>query len=487
MTPLVLVVFAAVYLGMALGRWPGLMLDRTGIALVGAIVLVLVGAVTGEEVRAAVDVPTLVVLFGLMVLSAQFAACGFYAWCSRRIARTPARPQHLLALTVATAGLLSAVLANDVVVFAMTPMLASGLLRRGFDPRPFLIALMSAANAGSAAIVIGNPQNILIGQSGGLDFFAFLAVCGPPALAGLLVTHAVVLAVWRGRFLLRDPRVQHGPPAASPALDRPGLVKALAATGALLLLFATPLPRTEGVLLVAGALLISRRLSTRRILGLVDWHLLVLFGALFVVTHAFDATGLPERLVAALAQAGMPLTSLELLGPLTVLGSNTIGNVPLVILLLQILPSPGPDLLYVLAVVSTLAGNLLIVGSLANIITVERAKEVGVRLGFLDHAKCGVPIAVLSLAAAVAWLAFAAPSGGQLPAPKLPDPRPAALGAQPLVRAGHDPPGEQFVDPRRHRPGGLLLAEPRPGRDRTVNGDEELSALEPLHPHRDQG
>jgi Na+/H+ antiporter NhaD/arsenite permease-like protein len=376
MTPLVLTVFAAVYLGMALGRWPGLMLDRTGIALVGAIVLVLVGAVTGEEVRAAVDVPTLVVLFGLMVLSAQFASCGFYAWCSRRIARTPAGPGRLLALTVATAGLLSAVLANDVVVFAMTPMLASGLLRRGFDPRPFLIALMSAATAGSAATVIGNPQNILIGQSGGLDFFTFLAVCGPPAL------------------------------------DRPGLAKALVATGALLLLFSTPLPRTEGVLLVAGALLISRRLSTRRILGLVDWHLLVLFGALFVVTHAFDATGLPERFVATLAQAGMPLTSLELLGPLTVVGSNTIGNVPLVVLLLQILPSPGPDLLYFLAVVSTLAGNLLIVGSLANIITVERAKEVGVALGLLEHAKCGVPIAVLSLAAAVAWLAFVAPSGG---------------------------------------------------------------------------
>jgi Na+/H+ antiporter NhaD/arsenite permease-like protein len=179
---------------------------------------------------------------------------------------------------------------------------------------------------------------------------------------------------------------------------------------------------------VAGALLISRRLSTRSILGLVDWHLLVLFGTLFVVTHAFDATGLPERFVAALAQAGMPLTSLELLGPLAVVGSNTIGNVPLVILLLQVLPSPGPDLLYFLAAVSTLAGNLLIVGSLANIITVERAKEVGVGLGFLDHAKCGVPIAVLSLAAALAWLTFVAPSGGALPAPELPDSRPAALG-----------------------------------------------------------
>ena len=108
----------------------------------------------------------------------------------------------------------------------------------------------------------------------------------------------------------------------------------------------------------------------------------------------------------------MPLASPWLLGPLAVVGSNTIGNVPLVVMLLQVLPHPGPDLLYFLALVSTLAGNLLIVGSLANIITVERAREVGVQLGFFEHAKCGVPITLLSLAVALAWLALAVPSSG---------------------------------------------------------------------------
>ncbi len=412
MTALVLAVFTAVYLGMALGRWPGLMLDRTGIALVGAILLVLAGAVSGAEVRAAIDVPTLVILFGLMVLSAQFAACGFYAWCSRRIALTPAGPGRLLALTVATAGLLSAVLANDVVVFAMTPMLVAGLLRRGLDPRPFLIALASAANAGSAATIIGNPQNILIGQAGGLDFWAFLAACGPPAAAGLLITWLVVRLAWRGRFTALDPRAAHGPVEHGATLDRAGLAKALVATVALLALFATPLPHVEGVLLVAGALMISRRLATRRILGLVDWHLLVLFGGLFVVTHALETTGLSARLVAWLEGGGVAMTSPWLLGPLTVLGSNTIGNVPLVVLLLQILPATDPKLLWFLAVVSTLAGNLLIVGSLANIITVERAKEMGVELGFAEHARCGVPITLLSLAVALAWLGLVAGSGG---------------------------------------------------------------------------
>jgi Na+/H+ antiporter NhaD/arsenite permease-like protein len=403
-TALVLAVFVAVYLGMALGRWPGLMIDRTGIALVGAIALVLGGATSGPDALQAVDFPTLIILFGLMVLSAQFAVCGFYAWCSARIARTPAGPAGLLAVTVLTAGLLSALLANDVVVFAMTPMLCTGLARRGLDPRPFLIALAAAANAGSAATLIGNPQNILIGQVGGLDFWRFLAACGPPALLTLAIVYGVVLLVWRGRFAVPVPPTLHPLPGGTRLLDRGGLVKAVVAAAVLLVLFATPLPHVEGVLLVAGALLVSRRLATRRILGLVDWHLLVLFAGLFIVTASLGTTGLPARFVAWLADTGLPLASLPVLGPVTVLGSNTIGNVPLVILLLAVLPAPAESVLYGLALISTLAGNLLIVGSLANIITVERAREMGVELGFAEHARAGVPITLLSLAAASAWL-----------------------------------------------------------------------------------
>jgi Na+/H+ antiporter NhaD/arsenite permease-like protein len=184
LTTLVLLVFLAVYLGMAIGRWPGLRVDRTGIALLGAILLYASDAVDGPAVLAAIDVPTIIVLFGLMILSAQFAVCGFYDWCSARIASADS-PAALLAVTVVTAGLLSAVLANDVVVFAMTPMLCAGLIQRGLDPRPFLIGLAGGANAGSAATIIGNPQNILIGEVGRLDFWKFLAACGPPALVGL--------------------------------------------------------------------------------------------------------------------------------------------------------------------------------------------------------------------------------------------------------------------------------------------------------------
>jgi Na+/H+ antiporter NhaD/arsenite permease-like protein len=400
-TTLVLVVFAGVYLGMALGRWPGLKVDRTGIALLGAILLYGSGAVGGAAALAAIDFPTLIVLFGLMILSAQFAACGFYDWCSARIATTARSPAMLLAATVAAAGILAAVLANDVVVFAMTPMLCAGLVRRGLDPRPFVIALAGGANAGSAATIIGNPQNILIGEVGGLDFWRFLLACAPPALAGLACVHLVVWWQWRKRFAAVDGRSAD---LAPPELDRPGLAKAVFATLLLLIMFATPLPHVSGVLLVTGFLLISRRLATRTMLGLVDWHLLVLFGGLFVVTSALATTGLPDRALGWLAASGLGLDRLALLAPLTLIGANSIGNVPLVVLLLAVAPDLGEGAFYALAVLSTLAGNLLVVGSLANIIAVERARDAGVELSFAEHARCGVPMTLLSLLFGLAWL-----------------------------------------------------------------------------------
>jgi Na+/H+ antiporter NhaD/arsenite permease-like protein len=401
LTGLVVAVFAAVYLGMALGRWPGLRIDRTGIALLGAILLYATGALDGAAVLAAIDFPTLVVLFGLMILSAQFAACGFYNWCSVRIATAAMPPAGLLALTVAAAGGLAAVLANDVVVFAMTPILCTGLLRRGLDPRPFVIALAGGANAGSAATIIGNPQNILIGEVGQLAFWPFLIACAPPALAGLACVFVVVWWQWRRRFAVAA-EIAEVPTGAD--LDRPGLAKAAFATLLLLILFATPLPHVEGALLVAGYLLISRRLATRTMLGLVDWHLLVLFGGLFVVTAALAATGLPEDAVLWLEAEGLRAESLTVLAPLTLLGANSIGNVPLVVLVLSVMPSIGEGAFYALAVLSTLAGNLLVVGSLANIIALERARDAGVVLTFAEHARCGVPMTLLSLVLALAWL-----------------------------------------------------------------------------------
>ncbi|MBJ7416621.1 MAG: anion transporter [Niveispirillum sp.] len=401
MTILILTIFVLVYLGMAVGRFPGLQIDRTGIALLGAVILALTGAMPGDALGAAIDYPTLFILLGLMILSAQFELAGFYGWCAVRLAQAAYSPVALLALVVAVGGGLSAVLANDVVVFAMTPLLCAGLLARGLDARPYLIALAGAANAGSAATIIGNPQNILIGQLGHLDFWPFLAACFVPALLGMGCVFATVALVWRGRLEMADATPL---PLAPPDLDLWHLKKALLATLALLIFFATPLPQEEGVLAVAAAMLISRRFASRRMLGLVDWHLLVLFAALFVVTAALARTGLPGEMVAALASSGWALDRLTVLAPLSLAASNTIGNVPAVLLLMQVWPNPPEGALYALAVLSTLSGNLLLLGSLANLIVVERAAASGVTLGFWEHARCGVPMTLVSLLLAVGWL-----------------------------------------------------------------------------------
>jgi len=401
MTATVVALFAVTYLGMALGRFPGLRIDRTGIAVVATILLLAVGALTTQQVVEAIDFPTLFILFGLMILSAQYAASGFYDWCALRIAGAARSPARLLAVTVAVAGGLSAVLANDVVAFAMTPMLCVGLKARGLDPRPYLIALAGAANAGSAATVIGNPQNILIAQMGGLDFWRFLAACGVPALVAMAIVYAVVWLVWRERLRLPATADGAGEPAA---LDRWQLGKAVAATVALLVLFASPLPEVTGVLLVAGAILVSRRLASRDMLGMVDWHLLVLFAGLFAVNRALHLTGIPAELVAQLSAAGWWPDRLGVLAPLALASSNTVGNVPAVVLLLSVWNGPPEGALYGLALLSTLAGNLLLPGSLCNIIVAERAALAGVPLGFREHARCGVPMTLLSMAFAMLWL-----------------------------------------------------------------------------------
>ncbi len=196
-TSIAVAVFALTYIGMALGRIPGLRVDRTGIALMALAVLLATGAMPFAKVAGAIDAPTLVLLFALMILSGQFAVARFYDAAAARVSGATVSPAVLLALVIAVAGALSAVLVNDVVVFAMTPMLCVGLRDRGVDPKPYLMALAGAGNAGSAATLIGNPQNILIGQVGHLGFWQFAGVCAPPAILGCACVYSAVRLCWR--------------------------------------------------------------------------------------------------------------------------------------------------------------------------------------------------------------------------------------------------------------------------------------------------
>ena len=399
MASLPVIVFALVYLGMALGRVPGLAVDRTGVALIGLIVLLATGELSMDEAGRAVDMPTIALLFALMILSAQFELSGFYGWVPGRVTHAARNPKLLLAAVVAVTGLLSAVLTNDVVVFALTPLICAGLIAQGIDARPYLVALAGAANAGSAATLIGNPQNILIGQAGGLGFWSYLGLALPPVIVALAAVYGAVLVTWR-----RQIAVGSLPLPEAVAVDRLQLAKGLAAIAALILLFLTPLPRDLSALAVAGCLLLSRRMASRDMIGAADWHLLLLFVCLFGVTAAFAKTGLAQDGLEALAARGLLPERLTVMAPLMLVSSNTIGNVPAIILVLSLLPDLPDGVLTGLALLSTFAGNLLLTGSLCNIIVAERARSAGVTLGFADFARSGVVMTAVSFAATVAWL-----------------------------------------------------------------------------------
>ena len=400
MTSFIVLLFALTYVGMALGRVPGLRIDRTGIAMIAAVVLVVAEAVPVDEIAGAIHFPTLLLMGGLMILSARVGAAGFYDATAAWIARQAGRPLRLLALTIAIGGVLSALLVNDIVVFAMTPLLCAGLAARKLDARPFLLGLAAASNGGSAATLIGNPQNILIGQVGRLGFWSYCAIAAVPALLALAVTFACIALAWRSS-LATDPG---DAPTTTPAFDRRQTSICGIALLALLVLFTTPVPREMSALLVAACLIVSRILPTRQLLDEIDLPLLILFASLFIVNDAFARTGLAEEALRVLAAHGLLPDRVSLLAPMALLLSNTIGNVPAVVMILHVWRSVPPDTLTGLAILSTLAGNLFLVGSLANLIVAERASLAGVRLSFRDHAKAGVPITLLSMLLAALWL-----------------------------------------------------------------------------------
>ena len=313
MNQFVVLSFVLTYLGMALGRIPGLRVDRAGIAMVVAVVLVAVGAVPMDGVADAIHFPTLLLLGGLMILSARVGASGFYDWVAVWIAGEASRPLRLLALVIAVGGVLSAFLVNDIVVFAMTPLLCTGLQARKLDPRPFLFGLAAASNAGSAATLIGNPQNILIGQAGGIGFWSYFLDAAIPSLVGLAVSFLCIAFVWRKS--LASPAVEARLPEAAP--HRGQVVLCGIALVVLLVLFATPLPREVSALLVAACLIVSRVLPTRQLLDEIDLPLLILFSALFVVNDALARTGLPEAAVRTMASLDLLPDRISLLAPLS--------------------------------------------------------------------------------------------------------------------------------------------------------------------------
>ncbi|MBX3602630.1 MAG: anion transporter [Rubrivivax sp.] len=404
---LILAIFVVVYAGMILGGLPRLMLDRAGVALLGAIAVIGLGEMTPAQAAAAIHLPTMLLLFSFMVISAQMRLGGFYSTITRFIVALRLSPLVLLAMVILIAGALSAVFSNDIVCLAMAPVLAEACLRRRLDPVPYLLALACASNIGSAATLIGNPQNMLIGEVLSLSFAGYLDIALLPVLLGLVALWALLAWPARHGVLLVDPEAAQ---LASmirdvPRFDAWQTFKGLAVATALMLIFLlTDWPRDVAALVAAGVLLLSQKLHSSKVMGLVDWPLLILFMGLFVVNHALQDSGLTQHAMTWLGTQGLDLGDPATLFGTTLVLSNLVSNVPAVMLLLPAATDPwaGP----MLALVSTLAGNLLIVGSIANIIVVDAARQCGIKIDWKQHARVGLPVTLVTLAITAAYLVW---------------------------------------------------------------------------------
>ena len=406
MTTSIAVIFVIVYAGMILGSLPFLQLDRTGVALLGAIALISIDAVSLRDAAEAVDLPTIILLFAFMVLSAQMRLGGFYDWVTSKLAQLPLSPRLLLGAEILLVAALSAVFSNDIVCLAIAPVLIAACGRRKLDPVPYLLALACAANIGSALTLIGNPQNMLIGQTLRLSFAGYSAEAALPVVLGLAATWGLIAWQTRGRWSVEALTATSAPSSAylsETPFDAWQTTKGLVVAAVLLLAFLfTPWPREHLALTAAGLLLMSRRLHSNQMLGLVDWELLILFIGLFVVNCALQRTGIVGQVASDLATVGIDLNRLGPLFAVTFVLSNIVSNVPAVMMLLPFARDPlaGP----MLALVSTLAGNLLIVGSIANIIVVSSAARYGVRIDWRQHARIGIPVTLVTLAICAVYL-----------------------------------------------------------------------------------
>lgn len=404
----VLLIFAVVYLGMILGGLPRLQLDRTGVALLGAIAVVGLGVMTPEQAAQSIHLPTLILLFSFMVISAQMRLGGFYDALTRGIATLPLPAAGLLAVVIALAAGLSAVFSNDIVCLAMAPLLAQGCLRRRLDPVPFLLALACASNIGSALTLIGNPQNMLIGEVLHLPFGAYAARVWPVVLGGLIALWALLALQLRSQPAGQTPEAAPAEAAAAQPLDRWQTAKGLLIAAALMGVFLlTGWPRDVAALVGAGILLLSQRFHSSRVMSLIDWELLILFIGLFVVNAALQHTGLAERALQALIGLGLDLRQPAALFLSTLGLSNLVSNVPAVMLLLPTAQASaqGPEAAgTLLALVSTLSGNLLLVGSIANLIVADAARRQGIVIDWRGHARIGIPVTAVTLGLTALWL-----------------------------------------------------------------------------------
>ncbi len=392
-------IFLGTYVVLALGRMPGLRIDRTGAAIIGASLMVATNVLSLDEAYQAIHLDTIVLLFGMMIVVANLRLSGFFSLVAEWTLEHARHPITLLAATAVTAAVLSAFFVNDTVCLVMAPLVAEvvGTLKRNLVP--YLLAVATGSNIGSVATLTGNPQNMLIGSYSGIAYGTFARALTPVAAAGVVVLIVVLAIVYRREFS-GDTLVE--PAARSVPIDRLLLAKSLAVTLGMILFFFAGWPIAKVAIIAGALLLITRRVHPEQIYAQVDWSLLVLFAGLFIVVAGIEKSSLQPDLVRLAGRAH--LENGAVLSAVAAVLSNLVSNVPAVLVFKPFMVHlPDPMLGWLrLAMASTLAGNLTILGSIANLIVVERSRGVA-EIGFWEYSRAGIPVGLITIAIGV-WM-----------------------------------------------------------------------------------
>jgi Na+/H+ antiporter NhaD/arsenite permease-like protein len=393
-------IFLGVYIVLALGRLPGFRIDRTGACIIGASLMIGTGVLTFEQAYAAVDYDTIILLFGMMIVVANLRLSGFFSLVAEWIVEHAHRPLVLLAAIAIVAGFFSAFFVNDTMCLVLTPLVLEVTRQLRRNPVPYLLAVAMAANIGSAATITGNPQNMMIGSFSRIPYRTFATALSPIAAIGIVLTIAVIALAYRGEFA-REEKVdlERRRIRVNRVLMWKSLVVSVGMIGAFFI--GWPVPK---VALMAGALLlITRRVKPERVYREIDWSLLVLFIGLFIVVAGVERTAVLASLFGAARQ--MHLEEIGVLSACAAVLSNVVSNVPAVLLFKPFVPQMGDPVRawLTLAMSTTLAGNLTILGSVANLIVIQRARHE-VRISFWEYFKVGAPLTVLTIAVGIALL-----------------------------------------------------------------------------------
>jgi Na+/H+ antiporter NhaD/arsenite permease-like protein len=394
-------IFAGSYLVFALGKFPGMKIDRPGAAIIGAVLMAAFRIVSPAGALRAIDFTTIVLLFSMMLIVGNLRLVGFFEWITRLVLRW-VKPVHLLPTVIVTCGVLSAFFVNDIICLVMVPLVLAVCRRMNVRPLPYLLAVATASNIGSVATITGNPQNMLIGSYSGISYRYFIAHMAPIAAVGLLVDWAILHWLYLPHEAAHPEMVQavEEKRALRSGLAKPAAVVALVVAG-----FFAGVPPAMMAAIGAALLLITRTLEPRQVYREIDWGLLVFFIGLFVIVGGAQNAGMVQDML-DLARPWNLQNSAVFTGVAAVLG-NIVSNVPAVMLLKSLVPGfANPHTAWlILAMASTLSGNLTITGSVANIIVVESAKPE-VEIGFREYFRAGLPITLATLVFGWAWLAL---------------------------------------------------------------------------------